>query len=66
MKECNLILPVKLWCVTLCNFSRNDFLRYNDETETSNDEVNLPDENDEPLDTGGEQRLQQLLSYFRK
>jgi len=39
-------------------------LRYNDETETSNDEVNLPDENDESLDTGGEQRLQQLLNYF--
>jgi len=47
-----------------CSFSRNDFLRYNDETETSNDEVNLPDENDESLDTGGEQRLQQLLNYF--
>ena len=53
-------------CVALCNFSRNDFVRYNDEIETSNDEVNLPDENDEPLDTEGEQRLQQLLNYFRQ
>jgi hypothetical protein len=40
-------------------------VRYNNETETNN-EVNLPDENDEPLDTGGEQRLQQLLNYFRQ
>jgi hypothetical protein len=65
MKEWNLNFPVKLWCVTLCNFSRYDFVRYNDETETSNDEVNLPDKNEEPLDTGGEQRLQQLLNCFR-
>jgi len=28
-------------------------VRYNDETETSNDEINLPDENGETLDTGG-------------
>jgi hypothetical protein len=41
-------------------------VRYSDEIETSNDEVNLPDGNDEPLDTGGEQRLQQLLNYFRQ
>jgi hypothetical protein len=41
-------------------------VRYNDETETSNDEIILPDENDEPLDTEGEQRLQQLLNYFRQ
>jgi len=39
---------------------------YNNETETSDDEVNLPDENDEPLDTGREQRLRQLLNYFRQ
>jgi len=35
MKDWNLNLLVKLWCVTLCNFSRNDFLRYYDEIETS-------------------------------
>lgn len=57
---------VKLCCVTLCKFSRNEFVCYNDETETSNDEINLPDENDEPLDIGGEQGLQQLLNYFRQ
>jgi predicted metal-dependent peptidase len=41
-------------------------MRYYDENETSSYEVNLPDENDVPLDTGGEQRLKQILNYFRQ
>jgi hypothetical protein len=41
-------------------------VRYHEEIETSNDEINLPDESDEPLDTRGEHGLQQLLNYFRQ
>ena len=42
----------------LCIFLQNDdFVHYNEETEISSDEVNLLDENDEPLDTGGELHL---------
>jgi len=44
----------KIAFFSLCKLSRNDFVRYNSETETSIDEINLPDENDEPLDLGGE------------